>query len=646
MVMVGLRTRYPDAKISMNLHAITNMDLIESHAPYIIRRKIKDGAVVRGVPMVVKCEWTPVRTENLLVFDAALEDVLSNKPCKEHPYCFGPLYRSVSTGAYLILNGFARRDEIMSSDSNLINQACVNGDKNGSDIAKHCYSKIATKKGILRKQNNGCRPLNSIRLVASPLPSIEFGDLDQYGVVPRGWVEIPRRVMNRARFAYVAEDGKCRMRKMEHGETIVIGRCPSQGPDSTVPVRIRAAPPGVNTIRTPLELCHLTNLDFDGDEIWGWMHMTMPGRKELDERWHAFWVRSPPKPVFEAVYKVAIENGISPTIDPAVLTTMTFREMSTHRGGEMYESMLLKPKTWRQMYSVMVSPTYWKSSVTRGKAGIMNSVVSRHGLAGPYGFMRTGMMLGTCVTAIQNKIRIESVRSVDIPPALMPHDMIPLACSTALTKLTKIMYQKGIDTSKHGTNVSKVAAIDTLMGTDPGSYAVYAVSGGTTVVYHPGDGVMDTSVHEMADLYTDMSSLMNTDSPQSLIQKACFITSMVEEIDGVSLTDAERIMVSYFFAFVSRFLDRRPVVNGGTVPIELVIDLGLDWYTSVTCSDVRWFKDVMRNPSMRPRLNMSTDITSVLGSIFIGNMSMTAPGTTVRRGTRTVTPSMVSYGTL
>ena len=49
---------------------------------------------------------------------------------------------------------------------------------------------------------------------------------------------------------------------------------------------------------------------------------------------------------------------------------------------------------------------------------------------------------------------------------------------------------------------------------------------------------------------------------------------------------------------------------------------GLDWYTSATCSDVRWIKTVVRclDPKIRP--NMSTDISSVLGSIFIGNMSM------------------------
>ena len=49
------------------------------------------------------------------------------------------------------------------------------------------------------------------------------------------------------------------------------------------------------------------------------------------------------------------------------------------------------------------------------------------------------------------------------------------------------------------------------------------------------------------------------------------------------------------------------------------MDLGLDWYTSVTCTNVRWIKETMRDTTIQQRLNLSTDISSVLGLIFIGN---------------------------
>jgi hypothetical protein len=634
--------RIASTNTSINMNAGQN----PTHHPYTIRRKIRNGSVVRGVPMVVKCEWTPLRMENLNVVDAKIEDVQRNKPCNEHDYCMGPQYRNPADGTYLIQNGFAKKDEIISSDSNLMNQMVMNGEKTSIDLAKHCYGKIATKRGILRKQNNGCRPLNSSRLVASPLPGIKFGDIVEFVLEDAGWVEIPKRVMERALFTYVAEDGRCSMRKMKEGEVIVIGRCPSQGPDSTIPVKIRAAGPGVNSVRTPLELCNLANLDFDGDEEWMWSHMTLSGRIELEKRWDEFWIQDPPKPVFGDVYKVAVENGIDTRIDPAVLTTMTFKEMSEHPGGDMYESMLLKPKSWKQMYKVMTSNTYWKSCVTRGKAGMMNAITSRHGLAGPYGFMRTGMMLGTCVNVVDDMIRIASKRAVSLPVATMPKNTMPLACSTALTKMTKVMYQKGIDMSKHGGASGKPIAIDTLMGTDNGCYAMVPNEGGIEIVYYHPNKYPGVNIHEISGAYTNMQCISSSGASTDMIRKACTITSMIETIDGVTLTAGERLMASYFFSFASMYLAGRRIVNRGMIPIEVVIDLGLDWYTSVTCSDVRWFKDVIRDPNTRARLNMSTDISSVLGSIFIGNMSMTAPGTTVLHGGPALAKSVVSYGTV
>lgn len=37
----------------------------------------------------------------------------------------------------------------------------------------------------------------------------------------------------------------------------------------------------------------------------------------------------------------------------------------------------------------------------------------------------------------------------------------------------------------------------------------------------------------------------------------------------------------------------------GTIPIHIIIDHRLDWYSSVTCSDVKWFEDVIRDPNTR-----------------------------------------------
>lgn len=44
--------------------------------------------------------------------------------------------------------------------------------------------------------------------MTSPIPGIMFGRVDRYQIVEPRWVEVPKRVMNRALYTYVAEDGR------------------------------------------------------------------------------------------------------------------------------------------------------------------------------------------------------------------------------------------------------------------------------------------------------------------------------------------------------------------------------------------------------------------------------------------------------
>jgi hypothetical protein len=59
--------------------------------------------------------------------------------------------------------------------------------------------------------------------------------------------------------------------------------------------------------------------------------------------------------------------------------------------------------------------------------------------------------------------------------------------------------------------------------------------------------------------------------------------------------------------------------------IEIMKGMQADWYTSITCSNISWLKDVTRNPSHNTFVDLSTDISSMLGAIFLGNMSLFAP---------------------
>jgi hypothetical protein len=135
---------------------------------YLDSEPSNPGRSVIGTPWVVKCTWTRIKVENLDVYEGTLEDAKSSKNCTYHPRCKGHLCSS--NNAYLIPYGFATGGEIISSVGSMLNQAVIANDKSATDIAEHCYGRIATKSGIMRKSCNGCRPTNTMRFVASPGP--------------------------------------------------------------------------------------------------------------------------------------------------------------------------------------------------------------------------------------------------------------------------------------------------------------------------------------------------------------------------------------------------------------------------------------------------------------------------------------------
>ena len=596
---------------------------IQNAKPFTMRRLVRNGHSVSGVPMVVKCEWSPLKVTNLITFDGTIEDAERSKGCHlnevSHEFCRGHVCMSGDT--YLIPYGFAVGGEIVSSDGSILNQAVINGEKSADDVATYCYDRIKGKKGLLRKSCNGCRPVNTCRLVISP------------GKLMPGYIAIPKRVMERARFMYVSEDGRCKMRKMTVGMVITMGRCPSQGADSEPPMKIVESGEDINSVRISPESCIPTNADFDGDEVFMIPPASAESEKELEALWYERWISNPVKPVFNPVDEMAYSAGLPDSFDSAMLTTMTFEEMSKHPGGEPYSSMILKQKSWKEMYKVATSRTYWKTCVERFENGIVNTISSRHGLAGPYGFMRMGMMLGTCVNMRDNTLVIDSTKMPNLPLLNVRPQSNVIPCSSGITKLTKIMYQSGIDTSKHGSFKGKVPAVSTLLDSNGLAYGVINKNGRSTVA------LMDSAnVYMNSDLYTNMSSIARGIEPLQMLRRASMIVSMVEEIDSTPLTDVERISCAFLLSFLC--VNTETVMSMKTT--DLMQRLGLDWYTSVTCSDVRWIKQVIRNEDVV----LSTDISSILGAIFIGNMSLiTSRVTNLFKNAATVA-STSGYGSM
>lgn len=593
----------------MNSIVYSEMD----ERPFTAERVIKPGFSTVSAPRVVSCYWSPLKTENLYAPTMTEEEMDRNVGCTKHMRCKGHMRMDPTRSVYMIPHGFAIADELKSSDGYMMNKMVMEGRKGMEDVSKFCFDRISGKRGLLRKSSNGTRPTNTFRFVASPSEG------------PINAVYLPHHFFDKAQFVYMYPNGRCIMKKVAVGQTIVVGRCPAQGEESTLPVVALRGEKGSSSIRIPLEMCPRTNADFDGDEIYGIVPASEGSQKEADEMMEKAWRGF--DNIIDNVSKIVIESGGNPEVDPAMYTTMPLEDMETHPGGRIYELLMLKPKSWKVMVKTMLNDTYWKSWVTRSEQGIMNTIMGRHGIAGPYGYMRLGMMLGTCVITSSNKITVNSSPRPGLPCVDVYPGMDRITCSSAMTKLTKVMYQRGIDIAKHGKLVGLIPAMETLMKLSDDCYEIKDIDGTMSLATSKAiNSSMSTNP------CTTLEWIYNEGMRSNIISSSIIVTSIIEEIDKVMLTPQERIMASILFAFLS--LNTKAVMERDL--IDVIYSLGFDWYTAATCSDVRWLKNVIRDPTTYPGVRLDTDIDSTLGSIFLGNMSLITPENTGEYGDGTV----------
>lgn len=77
----------------------------------------------------------------------------------------------------------------------------------------------------------------------------------------------------------------------------------------------------------------MTNLDLDGDEMWGIVPATYDGTKETGQNWLELWTTGVHTTVLGSVYEMGRKSGLGASVDSAFLTTMTFEEIAEHPGG-------------------------------------------------------------------------------------------------------------------------------------------------------------------------------------------------------------------------------------------------------------------------------------------------------------------------
>jgi DNA-directed RNA polymerase beta' subunit len=94
-------------------------------------------------------------------------------------------------------------------------------------------------------------------------PNLNLSQADQLG-----YIYLPNEGFDKGVFLFMSEDGKFSTVKLKEEDLVMYGRCPSQGRDSALPMKVRRVETGVFSMRVPLDVCNMNNTDFDGDEAW------------------------------------------------------------------------------------------------------------------------------------------------------------------------------------------------------------------------------------------------------------------------------------------------------------------------------------------------------------------------------------------
>ncbi|KAF4460187.1 hypothetical protein FALBO_13028 [Fusarium albosuccineum] len=576
--------------------------------PFTIKRVAVPGSNLNTAPMVVSCEWTEINRKNIYRYICKAEDLVNISSCLIHKdvRCYGHHMTDQNDTAWMIPFGFATGDELRYSDAAMINTAVCSGDKGPSEVSSYCFGRIKSNKGILRKQCNSTRPVNTMRCVESPMGFDDNEDM----AMQMGSIVVPTEFFDKGEFLFMNEDGQFSKTKLEEGEVVAYGRCPSQGKDSALPMVVKRSTTNDPSMRVPLDVCKMNNTDFDGDEAWMSKAGSPDAIKELTEAWKRVWMKEGRVSIATKVKNIAAEMGCDSSVDPAMYTTMPLDEMGDHPGGEIYDLYMLKPGSWSVMSKTTYEESYWMSWVKRSMDGIVNSTMGKHGIGVPYTQMRDSMMMGTMVYRDQKFMRVNTFSNQSIPALRAIESMGFADCSSGLTKMTASLYQREIDMAKHGKTASSYTAVETLLKrTD----TCFAYIGGDLPVIN----AVPVHVAESSSLpYTKLSYVAKAESPRELLGRAVNVVCMVEDLDRIVLTNEERVAVAVFIALASRSVSE--VISNDS--ISVLKSLKTDWYTSATCTNVTWMKDILKTGLTDPTINMVTDINSLLGSLAMGNM--------------------------
>ena len=146
-------------------------------------------------------------------------------------------------------------------------------------------------------------------------------------------------------------------------DVVIVGRCPSQGSDGALPMRVKRRAAGETSMRVPLEICSRNNGDFDGDEMWLLVPISRAAVLEAEARMNVVWSEAVVRDNRLSMWIIMTSNVSDETVDQMMYTTMIFDAMSTYKGGEIYNLAMLKPKVWKQMLACMSNSHFHNESM-------------------------------------------------------------------------------------------------------------------------------------------------------------------------------------------------------------------------------------------------------------------------------------------
>lgn len=136
-------------RFRITLEHLDSMNNTIDDRPFTVRRVARPGSSINTAPMVVSCEWSELKTENVYQYTCKTEDLLSVTGCNMHKGCKGHHMKDQNDTAWLIPFGFATGDELRYSEAATINSGVCTGGKTADDVMNFCYDRIRGKKGDL-----------------------------------------------------------------------------------------------------------------------------------------------------------------------------------------------------------------------------------------------------------------------------------------------------------------------------------------------------------------------------------------------------------------------------------------------------------------------------------------------------------------